>query len=439
MGVRSALAAVAGRAPVPVFAIAGRGTRERAQDLLLDPAVDVVDSPRPANVLLLTGDIPSALLPPAVVAHDAMSHPRCTVWWRLGTAEDHVTPNFPRAIVVEEEDVVPALRRVHRDLLEGSLPSEPPVLPDVDPAPWRGVGPYGQGGSGMTGGVPYGRPMPDRAEDRDGLMLDQLAVRIGPLLPALPAGLTLDVKLQGDVIQEVSIETDDSSDARGSIPPLLRPFLLAMHDPVPVAELELARARSHLRWIAWALRVHGLPALAERALRLAHRVGPGDGGAVRSLARSVRRTRVLGWSARGVGVVPAEGLSGLGLGPVARASGADEDARAGESSYRGLGFETIVHDEGDAAARWRQRLAEAAQSLDLADRAGDRSIEPAGRVEGPHGLLQPGDAPADRLLPLLPEILAGLEWGDAVTTLASLDLELEEATSVARARAEVTS
>lgn len=433
MGVRSALARLAGRAPVPVFAIAGPGTRERVQDLLLDPHVEMLDSPRPANVLLLAGEIPPGLLPPAVVAHDAMSHPRCTVWWRSGVVGNRVTEEFPRATVVDDEEVVPALVRAHRALLLGDLPSEPPMLPDVDPAPWRGVGPYGQGGSGMTGGVPYGRPMPERAEDRDGVMLDQLAVRIGPLVPALPAGLTLDVRLQGDVVQEVAVEVDGLTALQASVPSLLRPFLLALREPVPIAELELARARSHLRWVAWALRVHGLATLAERALRLARRAGPGDADAVASLARTVQRTRVLGWSTSRVGVIRGERVEGLGLGPVGRASGLAEDARADETVYDDLGFEALVHHVGDAAARWRQRLAEAAQSLDLADRAGDRVLEPRGRVEGPRGVLEAGSAPADRLLPLLPEILVDLEWGDAVTTLAGLDLDLEEAEAV-RAR-----
>lgn len=436
MGVRRALAGIAARAPVPVFAVAGRGTRERVQDLLLDPRVEVLDSPRPANVLLLAGEIPPGLLPPAIVAHDAMSRPRCTVWWRLGAREDALPARLPRTTTVDEEDVVPALVRTHRALLAGDVPSEPPILPDVDPAPWRGVGPYGQGGTGMTGGVPYGRPMPERAEDRDGLMLDQLSLRIGPLIPALPPGLTLDVRLQGDVIQAVVPEADglDGPPSAG-VPALLRPFLAGLHGPVPIAEIEVARARSHLRWVAWALRAHGLAALAERTLRLARRVGPGDAHAVRSLSRMLARTGVLGWSTRGVGVIPAARVEGLGLGPIARASGVAEDVRADHPAYRALGFETVVHGGGDAAARWRQRLAEAAQSLDLADRAGDRLVEPTGRLEGPRGALRPGSAPADRLLPLLAGILADLEWGDAVTTLVSLDLDLEEAAAVARAPA----
>ena len=42
--------------------------------------------------------------------------------------------------------------------------------PTTPPNAWRGVGDHGQGGEGMMGGMPYGRPMAMTAEDiRDGL------------------------------------------------------------------------------------------------------------------------------------------------------------------------------------------------------------------------------------------------------------------------------
>lgn len=48
--------------------------------------------------------------------------------------------------------------------------------------------------------------MPDRGEDRDGLMLDQLHVPLGPLLTDWPAGLVVHTTLQGDVIQHARSE-----------------------------------------------------------------------------------------------------------------------------------------------------------------------------------------------------------------------------------------
>ncbi|MCT7094684.1 hypothetical protein, partial [Salmonella enterica] len=37
---------------------------------------------------------------------------------------------------------------------------------------------------------------------RDGLALDTFTVEVGPFLPTLPAGLVMELTLQGDVIQQ---------------------------------------------------------------------------------------------------------------------------------------------------------------------------------------------------------------------------------------------
>ncbi len=426
---RAALARFAAGAPVPVFAVAGAGAREAVQDLRCRAEVRLVETPGAASVLLVAGAIPDSLAEPLARVHDAMSHPRATIWWPIGAPRGEALAAFPDLRLVED-DAMQTIVGVHRELLSGRRRSEPPVLPDVDPAPWRGVGPYGQGGSGMTGGTPYGRPMAGLGSDRDGLRLDVLPLRVGPFFPPFPAGLVLEAKLAGDVVVEAAVAPNPLAAGplpRTAVRPGLRPFLRALVEPVGVAELELARAREHLRGLADALATHQLPSLGRRVLRLAARVGPGDAGLVRDLARGVSWTQLLRWSTAGVGRLARDALAGLGLGPVARAAGLAEDARLDDPAYRELGFEPVVHRGGDAAARWRQRLAEAAQALDLAARAGARRTGPVGRVESPRGRLEPSSAPTARLLPLVPGLLPGLEWGDAVATLASLDLDLEEA------------
>ncbi|MDP8954464.1 MAG: hypothetical protein M3N37_06020 [Actinomycetota bacterium] len=118
----------------------------------------------------------------------------------------------------------------------------------------------------------------------------------------------------------------------------------------------------------------------------------------------------------------------LAGGPVARAGGVAIDARTDDPAYACLDFEPVVHHGGDARARLRQRVAEAAQALALAERAGDALRSPGPPVEGPRGPLAPGRTmPSSSLIDLLPTLLDGQEWGDAVTTVASLDLDLEEA------------
>lgn len=438
MVMRAALARLAAPAPVPVFAVVGAGARQSVQDLALDPRIRLVATPRPANILLVAGEVPPGLAAAAAAAHDAMSHPRCTVRWMPGAGETAAVETFAGGPVVHGGgDVVDTVVDCQRDLLIGARSSEPALLPDEDPAPWRGVGPYGQGGSGMTGGVPFGRPLAERADDRDGLTLDQLPVKIGPLFAPFPPGLTLDVALQGDVVQQVTVDPNPFDGAPGAVSPAFEPFLKALTRAVPVAEIEIARARRHLRWLADALAVHGLPALGQRLLRLVAGLSASDAEAVRALERTLRRTRVLTWATSGVGVIDDARLAGLGAGPVARASGVTDDARTGDPAYERLGFEPVVGDAGDASARWRQRLAEAAEALELANRAGDIAAGGHGRVEGPGGRLEVGSSATDRMLAVLPGLLEGQEWGDAVTTIVSLDLDLGEAAAT-RAAPEVS-
>lgn len=422
MGLRDALARFAVGAPVPVFPVVGGGARWGVQDLRLSDRLTLLDAPRSANVLLVAGALSEPLGRAAVAAHDTMSHPRVIVRWPLG-GESALEPFRDAVLVGDDDDVVEAIACAHADLLLGRRASEAPILPDEEPAPWRGIGPYGQGGTAMTGGVPYGRPLASLADDRDGLRLDQLTVVVGPLFAPFPPGLVLDVQLHGDVIEAVSVRAPSitASDRAGG-----DPFLRALREPVALAELELARARSHLRWLAEALRIHGLSALGQRVLRLARDVRAGDAQRVRDLERALRWTMAFSWATAGLGRAPAGLVEGLGLGPIARASGIVEDLRAAEAAYVALGFEPITQREGDARARWRQHFAEAAQSLDLAARAGGASFGPVQAIESPHGRLSRDSSPSVRLLPLLPRLIEGMEWGAAVTTLVSLDLDLEE-------------
>lgn len=420
MGVNRLLGHIARRAEARIFCVPGSRFQDHARLLRLADGIHLAATPRAANILVIVGELDAGLVPPALVAHDALASPRVTVWWRLGAEDALVTMNFPGANVVDDPDPIAALRNVHEELVAGEREGEASLLPDVEPAQWRGIGPYGQGGKAMTGGVPYGRPMPERADDRDGLKLDYLPVRVGPLFAPFPVGLSLDVTLHGDVIQEAVVESlVDPQPNGGSI------FHDALKEPVAVRDLEVARARSHLQWLSDAVAVAGSPSLSKRILRLARRVGPGDRDEVRALERALRRRGFTGWSTRGVGVLERSSVEGIG-GPVARASGASTDARTDDPAYRDLGFQPVIQDGGDAAARWVQRIEEAAQALDLAGRAAEARTGGSGAVESPRGPLTDAGGPSRAIAGLVPALVTGMEWGDAVATLVSLDLDMSD-------------
>jgi hypothetical protein len=62
------------------------------------------------------------------------------------------------------------------------------------------------GGHGDMDMAPGGIALAQGGEDRDGLEMDVLNVRLGPVLPHWPAGLVLRCALQGDVVTEAQAE-----------------------------------------------------------------------------------------------------------------------------------------------------------------------------------------------------------------------------------------
>ena len=77
---------------------------------------------------------------------------------------------------------------------------------------------HGGGHEGMDHGdmemAPGGIPLAEGGEDRDGLEMDVLNVRLGPVLPYWPAGLVLRCSLQGDVITSAQAELLDEGGHR---------------------------------------------------------------------------------------------------------------------------------------------------------------------------------------------------------------------------------
>lgn len=218
---------------------------------------------------------------------------------------------------------------------------------------------------GMGMELPGGLSMAERAEDRDGLKLDELHVPLGPILPGWPAGLVVHTRLQGDLVTAARAELLDDADhdvipespERALVPPAalaldaLARFLLVAD--WPDAAFEAAGLRDDL--------LAGVPPgdLTRRVVRLRARV----------LRSGLLRAR-----GAGVGVV-------------------DPDA--------GPRFAELA---GDVSARWRSWL----EIVDAAVRGACH---------------QPGEpVPAGERAELAAELMVGLDLAAARLVVASLDI-----------------
>lgn len=148
------------------------------------------------------------------------------------------------------------------------------------------------GGMDMPGGI----PMADRADDRDGLKLDQLHVPLGPALPLWPTGLIVHTRLQGDVIQHATVERLDSG--HGS-------FWLGSSGETGTRQVVARRLDSCARLLALA----GWTDASVLAQRLRDETLGEDPVTdlvprLRKWAGRVRRSRTLRWLLAGVGSTP---------------------------------------------------------------------------------------------------------------------------------------
>ncbi|MFI7427666.1 hypothetical protein ACIBPB_11840 [Micromonospora sp. NPDC049836] len=235
----------------------------------------------------------------------------------------------------------------------------------------------GHGGMSMPGQL----MMADRADDRDGLKLDVLHLALGPVLADWPAGLVVELTLQGDVVQQASARV---------LPPasgVARPYWNADDPEVR----RRRRAAAHLDSLGRLWAVAGWPAGAASARRLRDDLIDGVPVAeayrsFRRLDRRARRSRALRWATDGLGA----------LAP------ADAD-RAGVGAAAG----------GDVTARWRCWLTATDRLL--------AGAEPARTA--------PGDGPArdePARLAAATRLMVGLDLAAARLVLASFDPDPDE-------------
>jgi len=306
----------------------------------------------------------------------------------------------------------------------------------------------------------------------DGLVMELIDTGVGPLGGPLPGGLTVNVRLAGDVLEDCRVEALlDVPHATTDRPPdplapsawnaALSTAVGASSSPGgwrAVAAVELERSVSHVAWLRSLARLLGWSGLVEACTAAltplgAARLGVRDGlpagpdvdqglGALAALRAAVRGRR-MSMRTRGRAVVPADAVTAHGLaGPIARASGLVRDARTGDDVYAALGFGPIVEADGDARARTVLRHAEAVAAAEMAvaalahDTAGHTAApfrDGAGGalVEGPRGPLRarvaddvlhiaaPG---AETARAIAAGTAVGQEWAGALVCLVSFDL-----------------
>ncbi|MGC4912658.1 hypothetical protein [Streptomyces albogriseolus] len=272
----------------------------------------------------------------------------------------------------------------------------------------RGHGGHGGHSGGQTE-MPGGLPMAGQGADRDGLTLDQLHLPLGPFLADWPAGLTVRLVLQGDVVQRVDVDEparpiDDAAAEAFWVQPWLR---AASGEPVPVGEAVRRRAAAHLDSLGRLLAVAGWPAEAVRAWRLRDDLLSGAPRAavaprLERFTRRVGRSRTLAWLTRGIGVVTAQKAREAGVGGPA--------ARAG----------------GDVTSRYRQWLADIRRDLPRLEDPAPLDVAVEDSPRGPWSAEHP---PSAALIALLPRLLEGAELAAARLVVASLDPDPDELVS----------
>ncbi len=240
----------------------------------------IAESVADADVLVVVGEPGEALAALAEHVWAQMSEPRARLHVRAET-EVEVLLHQAREQLREG-----ARRLTGPEVRRGFTPSAEPMAHDEGDHD-------GAGGHDHSSMMPHGIPLAEGAEDRDGLEMDQLHLPLGPVLAHWPAGLVLQVTLNGDVVVEAEVEQLATSGA-GSSP-----------DDANVRAARLLDAAGSVLVLA------GLSTDAARARRLRDRCLDGEvvvGREVAGLGDRVGRRRVLRWALDGLSV--AGGHSG---------------------------------------------------------------------------------------------------------------------------------
>lgn len=375
-----------------------RELRERGWPLAAGPAaadvLAVVGNPDPADTRWSEG-LWAAIPAPRARIHLMTAQEVGMALDEVATVLLHTPPTSPAPSVSGQSHNAPATRPEHR-------------APDQDHSAEAHAGHDMHGGHmshdmGMEVG---GLPMADRADDRDGLRLDQLHLCLGPALLDWPAGLVLRLALQGDVIQHVRVERTRVRSGSG-LPFWDEPWLrAAAGEQVSRGQAARRLCAAHLDSVGRLLAVAGWRAEAQRArtardVALSGRPAEDVVGALKPLVRRVGRSRTLRWLTAGLGELSSETATAAGLSGPALVAG------------------------GDVWSRLTLWLGEAARAAALCDKTGE-VLDSGPRQHGPRGVVGGALPPSQALLDVMPGLLEGAEFAGVRLIVASLDPDLDE-------------
>ncbi|WP_433871239.1 hypothetical protein [Saccharopolyspora sp. CA-218241] len=247
----------------------GAAVRWAVEDLVVSRGWVTALSPADADLVVLAG--PGDSVPAEAIE---------LVWGQVPAPRVRVVVDDPGAVPDVLSDAVARLA-VGGEALSGAQQGTGHQHDDHDDHGTDHGGGHG-GGHDHHGGVVAGLAMAERAPDRDGLALDRLHVVLGPVLVDWPAGLVLELALQGDVVQEAAARRDAGS-------------------PVPDVDPRVVLLDALARLLA----VAGWPdaVLRARRLRAAVLAGVVDDARLRRFTRRVRRSRTLRWLTSGIGEI----------------------------------------------------------------------------------------------------------------------------------------
>ena len=241
-------------------------------------------SPADADILVVCGQPGPQLAAAVEVVWNQMPGPRVR----------HVLTDGV-GIALALDGAVAALRDTHRD--ESQEPTPPA---GGDKAPQSDMASGMQSGMDSHGDMaPAGIPLADGAEDRDGLEMDVLHIRLGPILPHWPGGFVLCCELHGDVIADAETLQLDAGQ-------------------YPVAGGRGMGAARQCDHILDVLDLAGWPGAAERARRARDALLFGIDAAAAAalldeLELAVQRSHALRWSLHGLGPLDPGDLRRRGL------------------------------------------------------------------------------------------------------------------------------